>query len=300
MNPTTHVSEALVHLRGSVLTAALVTIACCSLQLLVFGFVHFTEARWEVVHPSVSDKPLAVVTSADGIPDLRSAAVRPGRKAAVVEEPQRVPSKWDARLRLTSEMASVCGSLAALGLGVFSLMGVVVAGGACLPGVGSFVSAATWSTFLGLACVPWSGFLPALPFPGVLAGYDPMAAASDSGGEGMRIWVLFVLLPFTAIVVASLVAIRFRAGVEAGGIVQSVSALDYEVEREIAAIQARGPGTNFGPRAVGTVGQAVGAGRGPVLPEPPAAVAAAMSRPPSDGTRGIGRPSPGLPQRRLI
>src|SRR5690606_25613394 len=61
--PKPHVSAALAHLRHGITACALVVVAAAVVQMLVFGFVHFTQVRFEEPKREVTAQPLSVVAA---------------------------------------------------------------------------------------------------------------------------------------------------------------------------------------------------------------------------------------------
>lgn len=324
-----HVSAALAHLRHGVTFSALTVGVCAIAQLVVFGFVHFTQVRWASDVPQTQTQQFSVVATPvsrkqpefnvrkdiaaepDGGAGLDAAGgeslVKPALPASprgpvATElrriEPPRVPGTGDVYLRRCSNLAVTVGIVATITLGLLTMMGVVVAGGACVPGVEKAVTAATWAVVMGLLAFPWRDVLESMPFPGVFGGYSAMTAASagvDAGmGSSAAMFASHLLMPFGVLITSILVALRFHAGVEQGVIVTSVSELDEALEREMAGIRRRGVGSNIGSRAVGVLNQAIG-DRSARSVEEPAAVKAASAR-----ERRVGEADPGEPLKRPI
>ncbi len=318
--PKPHVSKALSQLRYSVAIAALTVATCATLQLLVFGFSHFTNVRWEQAKPENLVRELTVVpaTEADRTAtgseapatgaDVFSERGRKVRKIADIEamEAMRVPSRWDAVLNQFSILASVGGVISAITLSVLLMLGVVIAGGGCVPGVEKTVNAATWAVVLGLVCVPWRDVMPSVPFSGAFGRYEDLTAASDAvnagRGDALALYAGYLFLPTTAIAVALLVWFHFREGVDRGIIVTSISDLELTVEREMERVRTRGVVSHVGPRSTGALNMAIG--ERPVVPSaPPLAVASGgdPSRPKGLATdRRIGETDPGDPLKRPI
>jgi hypothetical protein len=308
--PKPHVSAALAQLRRSVTIAAVALVVCAVIQLLVFGFAHFTSARWELRGPRDQVQELAVVTA-------EPAAAEPGengrktRKVSDVEAEltARVPSRWEAVLNQFSDFAGVGGAFASVTLAVLILLGVVVAGGATVPGVEKTVTAATWAIVLALICIPWRDLMPSVPFAGVFGSYPELIQASEAvtagTGNAMSLYATYLLLPTAALTVAILACFQFREGVDRGVIVTSISELDQALEQEMATLRARGPSSNTGPRLAGALNMAIG--ERPVAPSAPrpmpamAAVGAESARPRGLSTdRRMGEPDPGDPLKRPI
>src|SRR5688572_1213761 len=91
--PKPHVSPALAHLRHGVTTCALALAFFATLQMLVFGFVHFTEVRWVDEKIPAPSPALRVV---GGGQTNVAAAKEPGQEPARVDdEPLRVLGRAD-------------------------------------------------------------------------------------------------------------------------------------------------------------------------------------------------------------
>jgi len=265
--PKPHVSPALAQLRRGITTAALVVAACAVLQMLVFGFVHFTQVRFEQPKEEQAQQALSVVVGAPGRPAMsRPAAARlPDHQESVQitpVRPARTVSDADATLHVLSDVAVIVGILSTLMLAALVCLGVMIAAGGGVPGADRAVSAMCWALLLGLACIPWRDLFLAVPYPGVFGAYDDMTAMSNAVDAGFvgtpRLLVLYLLMPIAALGAAMLVLYRFRAGVAEGVIVTSVNELDERLEREIAGIRSRGVVAAGMPRSVGALNHAIG------------------------------------------
>jgi len=273
-----HVSAAIVQLRRWISAAAAVLCLCLGAQLLIFGFVHYTDVRWTTIKADPKDRPLVVVEgSADATAPLggpvrvtaqqaRARAVRgaiqgESQAADVALDVNRVLTGMDRVLRVGCELATTFGIIAVISLVVLTCLGVVVAGGGAIPGVEKAVTACAWSCILATICVPLRDALPSLPFPGVLAGYDSMVAASEAATAGRRgeggLLGLYVVLPALSLACSALVRIWFNEGVERGVIYTSVSEIDEVMDREMASISARGVQGSVS-RAMGALNRAIG------------------------------------------
>jgi subtilisin family serine protease len=333
VEPKPHISPALAHLRYGVTTCALVVALCAALQMLVFGFLHFTEVRWVEPKTDAEAMPLQVVSGQPPIagtgPGVEKAA--PGQVAvaraispAVGQPPVKPPrnlGSTDALLHTISDTAVTAGVLAVSLLAVFSVLGVVIAAGASVPGVAPATSAATWALLAAAACVPWQSVMPAVPYSGAFGSYTTMSTMSiavDKGsGSALTLLVHFLLLPMGVIGIAFLAIYRFRDGVAEGIIVTSVSELDDRLEKEMAGIRSRGPQAAQSVRAVAALNHAIGEAPQPLPPPvppaapvepirqaaPAAAPAAAASKPGRDWMnreRRMGQPDAGDPMKRPI
>ncbi len=280
MQPKRHVSAAIAHLRFHVAILCTMIALAVLVQMMVFGFVHFTDARWENAEDA-SDAAKAqqlsvVATIAQPAPDpgedVVDESVEPrmqtlGRKTTTLEELESqknvvVLSKWHFVMKQYSDLAVTIGVVAALGLAVPTFLGVVVGGGASVPGVEKAVTACTWSLMLALLALPWNDVFTSMPFAGLFGGFERMVSASEAvsagAGSSFMLFATYVLMPLVGLGIAVLVATRFWAGVSRGVIVTSVSELDRAIDQEISGIRARGVSSNMGPRAVGMLNRAVG------------------------------------------
>ena len=292
MQPKQHVSAAIAHLRFHVAILCTMVALAVLVQMMVFGFVHFTDARWENAEDTsdaAKAQQLSVVsTTAQPASDpgddvvgasAESRAQTHGRKTTTLEELEAqknvvMLSKWHFVMKQYSDLAVTIGVVAALGLAVLTFLGVVIGGGASVPGVEKAVTACTWSLMLALLALPWHDVFTSMPFGGLFGGFDRMVSASDavSAGQGssFMLFAMHVLMPMVGLGIAVLVATRFWAGVSRGVIVRSVSELDRAIDQEISGIRTRGVSSNLGPRAVGVLNRAVGdQPAGPAIKPPP-------------------------------
>jgi hypothetical protein len=331
-----HVSAAIQSLRPIVTAAAVAVIVCATVQMLVFGFVHFTDVRWEKTERPVTAQDITVVTSAGARQAPKPAAV--DQKAPSGAEPARrtarritdveaaaaaqAPSKWAPMLQQFSAFAVVVGAVSTIAMAWFVSVGAVIAGGGSVPGVEKAVKALGWAVLLALFALPWSDVLPAVPFAGIFGDYTAMVAASDAVDAGTAavapLLANHLVLPLIALALAGMIALNFRAGVERGIIVTSVSELDRAIEREMDQIKARGIGSNVGGgRTIGTLNRAIGDQSVPEVPAAPP-LPAPGTRPapaPADATesdpakgrswvspadRRMNQPTSGNPLRRLV
>lgn len=266
-NQKPHVSAALAQLKPGVTFACLILAASVFVQLLVFGFVHFTELRFEGARvESAPAGSLSVVPSV-AIEPRREPATNPQASAAkpeaapVATAAPRALSTINTVLHRISDLAVTAGTGSTAVLWILVFLGVVVGSSAQVPGVEKAVSAACWSLLLALACLPWQQVVPTTPFPGVFTAYATMTGASDAvdaGAASMGVLLaIHLVLPLAAFFVALLVLARFRSGIAAGVIIRSVSELDAAIEREAEEIARRGVSLS-GPRTVGALNSAIG------------------------------------------
>ncbi len=295
-----HVSAALSSLRHGVTFAALVVCCCALVQMLVFGFVHFTQVRYDKTERPAAVQPLSVVATHAGAPAGEHQAPTDPQYNDI--NPRRL-SGWDPSLHVVSDMAISVGVISTVMLATLCILGIAVAGGACVPGVDRAVSAGCWALVLALSCIPWRDVLPSMPFPGVFSGYEAMTSLSDAVDAGQaslgRLLAVYMLMPLASLAVSLLALSRFRTGVAEGIILTSVSELDERLERELATIRSRGVTANT-PRAVAALNEAIGekpsAPPMPIEPDPSAqrrqSRPRGMSgmRPREDADEGYSRP----------
>ena len=294
-----HVSGALVQLRTTVTWSATAVIAAAVLQMLAFGFVHFTEVRWSIQETPATAQQLTVVT-----PEARSAGAQanPGERTGratrgarqIQTEPEKVLSRWDGTLRTFTDASASIGLISAATLWIAVGLGVIVAGGGSVPGVEQTVRASTWATVLGFSSLPLIVNLPGLPLNGAFVSYQTLLSASEGAQQLDTVALLasHLALPLIAAVLAGYTLMCFREGVEAGVIVRSVSELDRKLDKELDTIRSAGVASNHGQRTVGVVDRPIGEG-GPAQESP------SKSRSwVSDRDRGMGDSSPGNPLRR--
>lgn len=279
MNLKPHVSPALKHLRHSVTLSGLAIAACAIIQMMIFGFVHFTEVRWVEIKPTPTVSSLAVVDGArladPNAPIRQRRAVEAQTIAA-----ERIPSRWAGTLEDFSAIAVTVGVLAACVFVGMTILAVCVAAGGAVPGVERAVTAATWSIIIAGLALPWRDFLPSMPFPGIFGSYEAMLAASDHGAAGgaARMFLTYLILPLAGVVASIYAVLVFRSGVRAGIISNMISEVDEMLEREIAGIRARGVSSNVGGRGSSSLTRTIG--------EPAGAIASPL---PQDLLAGIDR-----------
>lgn len=288
--PKPHVSGAIRQLRGWVTLASAVVTLCCLTQMLVYGFAAYTDVRVAELRPVKSEKAPLRVVGALSVPEPsepRSAAAghsdehKPEHAAALPLPSQptglatetspsaaaidvnRVASPADHVMKRASGIASGVGVIACVVLSVLSLLGVVVAGGASIPGVERVTTAAVWALVVALLALPWHALMPSVGIPGVFADYSVLATMLDGGAAGgmsltsVGMAAQWVLMPIVAMFACLGVCMWFRAGVERGVIITAPSELDRAVEREVEQISKRGVASSA-PKAVGALNRAIG------------------------------------------
>ncbi|MBY0260924.1 MAG: hypothetical protein K2Q20_01170, partial [Phycisphaerales bacterium] len=256
-----HVSAAIRQLRGWVTLCAIVLAVSAGAQALVYAFVQFTDVRYVEVRQVRTDAPLRVVTPGDEHGGGTGGEFAGGVRATVPETSSktvRILSGTNAWLERTSALACAAGVMSAVMLAVLTLLGVAVAGGACVPGVERVVTAGVWSLVLALLCLPWASIAPGVGVPGILVGYEAMTEVVDKGFlagrtmgtlAGIAQWVV---APMVTMFAALGICLWFRAGVERGVIATSPSEFDRAVEREVEMIAKRGVASGA-PKALGAL-----------------------------------------------
>ncbi|HED52953.1 MAG TPA: hypothetical protein ENJ00_01970 [Phycisphaerales bacterium] len=246
MTPKNHISSALLHLKWGVVTCALGVFLSALVQLLVFGFVHYTDIRFQTLEsPTQTSHRTVVVTQTStsgpdaGVPssefDLESGQEIPAGGPVDVN---RVHATANVYLERVSQGAVIVGIFSAVALAVLTALGVVVAGGACYPGVDKAVSACTWGLVLSLLALPWQDLFASMPFAGVFTGYTTMVSASDGATGSLQLMVVFVGVPLVAMAGAMLVGFRFSSAVESGILAGTAPAPVDPIEADMAATRA--------------------------------------------------------------
>jgi hypothetical protein len=272
MKMNEHVSPALASLQRGVTAAAAVVAVCLIVQAVIFGFVHFTDVRWEAPKKDAPAPNTVVEGGTDPLSALANGEIGATGKSSVdairraaskaTGEPDRVRGRWDGVMRQFGNGASWVGMLAAMFLGLQLMLGAIIAGGAAVPGVDRVVRSASWGLILLLVCVPFQEAFATLPVRGIMSPYSVLCAASEAAVAGFvsdaGLIANHAVLPFIGLSVAMFVVWQFRSGVACGVMTDGMNAFDARIEREMGAVQARGPGSNFGPRIAGsfaTVGE---------------------------------------------
>lgn len=320
MNSTPHVSPALSRLRGWVTLAAILVAVCAVAKLVVFGFVHYTEARYVEQDPGVSKPSLAVVKGPAAKDAVQSAPIRRvenGRVLSIqpagVEHGARVDegrelSAADANMKRASTLAVCLGLVSAIMLAFLTMLGTLVAAGGAVPGIERTVNSCIWSVILLLLCLPWSGLTEAVPISGAFCGYEATTEASvlvlSGQAGGGQLHLECVGIPALVVACAIGVAFTFRTGVEQGIIVTSISEFDRAIDNEISSLQETGIGARqpkvLGAlyRTLGDPGQPQAGLSGDQLGSPLARLPRESSR--DDALRDLRQADPGRPLPRPI
>lgn len=281
---TPHLSAAVKHLRGWITLLACIVALCCGVQMLLYGFVNYTEIRFteapktnpygerslKVVEATSTPEQSAAkppesagtLSPAPGQGGVRSAAIAGGKEAA----PTLLKSNADRVMASIADWTTSVGAVCCVTLALLTMLGVAVAGGGNIPGVEKVVTSCTWAIVLGLLCLPWAGVFPSLKVPGIFAPYSALTAVADKLPGAISSTAAFgqwLFMPLTAGTLSFLVLGLFRAGVERGVIPTSVNHFDAAIQKEMSDIAKRGVGAGT-PRALGTI-----ASRGPGAAESP-------------------------------
>ncbi|GEM_PF-696198 len=280
-----HVSAAVKHLRGWITLLSVVIAVCAITQMLVYGFVNYTDVRFDVVQRTTpfGERKLEVLAPNEPVAaqkEEREVAVAGGVRAQAIERgkevaPVRVKSSADRVMARISDTTTSLGSFACVCLAGMTLLGVVIAGGGGIPGVEKAVTAGFWALVLGLLSLPWSSAFPGLKIPGVFAAYHLMTATADGVAGSIGLTAAFgqwIVMPIVASLMSILVCIWYRAGVERGVVATSVNHFDRAIEQEMSTIAKRGI-TRAGPRTLGVMNRPIGASEPsqPAVPTAPIA-----------------------------
>jgi hypothetical protein len=284
-------------MRGTIVACAVLLGICISLQTLTWAFVHFTDARWKEVEQVVEDQPVTVVSDAASATTTRAAGATPGGTAPKAIRTQtvlinRVPSLQNTWFESTATLAASLGFLAALLMAFRIHQGVVVAGGASVPGVEKVVTASSWAFIIAILCAPIGELVPAFPVHGVFSSYESMTSVSElvkaDSPEAPGFVAYFgeyFFLPMLVLAATWFVVVHFLNGIDQGVIATSVSELDEKLEREMSSAKA----TGMTGRSVGALNRAIG-DRSEETPAPA----------PAKPMKGLKDPTPGDPLSRPI
>lgn len=308
-----HISAAVKHCRGWITMLSVFVAFCCVTQMLTYGFVKFTEIRYnevseptpygernlKVVSPGETEKKATTVAAemptgghADAVGGVRAKAIEHGREVG----PTRVLSNADTVMARVNMFVTAAGSLACVMLALMTMMGTVIAGGGNVPGVERAVTATTWAVVIGLLCLPWSSAFPQLHMPGVFAAYPKLCAVADKVPGSVSPTAAFfqwIIMPLATGSISMLVLGMYRSGVERGVIATSVNHFDAAIQREMNEIAKRGVMPGGSVRAVGSMNRVVGMPPTPTAPAmAPMAVVPAAAAPGATGARAEYAPTP--------
>lgn len=315
--PRPHSSPALQHLRRSVSVLSGVLGLCLLLQVILWATIHFGDAERTqiggtgrsgsvevvIVKPGSSGQATAVSNEpfATGglLPNEKSsrassAATEQVAKPAPAVNPNVVPSKESYVMSRSADVIHTIGVIAALVLMVLLVQGVMIAGGAGVPGVEMAVTACTWGLIVGMMCLPIGHLLPGVPYGGAFMPYDAMQRMSEqyhgkAGVSAMELYGLNLALPLLLLAGLGAAVIRFHLGVEKGVMLVSTSQLDEHVESEIRRMKTGQLGVS---RTVAALNNAIGASTPIGPPEMPTIEDEPRSRSLRDGAsaRPLKRP----------
>lgn len=300
--PKPHVSEAIARLRFWVSAAGLIVCLAAVTQTFIYGLAHYTEVRWTTPEAGNTEGQLQVVTTEGPPSSVPASELRGGRltesghqQALEALEQGKARSKTDVILERTNDIAAAAGILGAFTFAGLVFLGTVIAGGAKVPGVDKAATATTWAIVVLVLAMPWGEMMPSVPIPGVFVRYSGVVQGTD----GLTGLLLRVALPMATATMCAVSLFSFRAGVERGVIVTSVSELDEALERELSSIRKRGVAAGSAPRSMGALNRALG-DSGEEEEQIPAILRAAagaesMSRreePPTRRSPGDGLPRP--------
>jgi hypothetical protein len=262
----THVSPAIIRLTAGISIVSVVVGICLIVQMFVFAFVHYTDARFEASTAEKTPGALTVVPSSK-TPRERGASWVPEKGSAGSnsdhpdEKAPRALSRWDGVLSQFSDTAGWIGTLSCLVLAVQLCLATVIAGGASIPGVEKIVSAANAGVVVAIVSLPLHDIFHSLPFIGAFSGYDAMTSASmrvqEAGSGEFGLLMNLAFIPLAGILALVWAGTKLRAGIASGVIIHSPSQLDERIDRELAQVRAGGVGSNVGPRTVGVLGHAM-------------------------------------------
>ncbi|QOJ01770.1 MAG: hypothetical protein HRU70_15310 [Phycisphaeraceae bacterium] len=290
MTPRPGVSAALNQLQHGATLAAAVIAVCLVVQMVVFGFVHFTEVRFERATRESSVTSADVVASsgsenaasafqpgpgaAPGGPAVRSKSqLLEDAKAKAASGPvvEREPGRWDRVMAQFSGVASSVGVLATIVFTVQLALAVVVAAGASSSGVERVVGACTIGLFLAAFCLPLNEALTSMPMLGAFSGYKAITAASEevtaSGGGELGLVLNMGFVPAGALLALAWIVARLRQGVASIVADPGLAEAARRLEAELARVRSEGIGSHFAGRNTGAIGRAMETPIDPTSPD---------------------------------
>lgn len=268
-----HIREALAQLRRWAPIAGGVVVLASLVQLLVFGFVHFTDARFERLEQNQGIVQTSNQSQTDPPVQFQTQWELAQRQLAGEYEPpvdlNRVESGLAVVLRRASQTAVFLGMIGVVGLVSITTLGCVIAGGGAVPGVEKILTATGGALLLTVATVPWNEAFPSVPIAGVFTGYERMTIASDAADGAMSVSVvtMHAVVPLTVLIGTIFITMRFASGVEEGYLLGDAAEAEDVIEREMAEIERRGlvPNAGMNVHLVRTLGHT----RGQDLPSSP-------------------------------
>lgn len=262
-----HVSAALQHLRRSILCVGSVLGVCLIAQVIIWGVVHYTDVRHLELRQvdNARHEPVVVQRASIESPESATAVTAKAERDKLPQResvnPNVVLSAEDELLRRSSEVTQTLGIVSALLLAVLMFQGVVIAGGASVPGVEMAVTATTWTLVIGMLCMPLASLLPGVPFAGVFRSYDALVVAADvyrqkgpGAPTGFMFFGLNLVMPLLLLAGLGAALLRFHLGVEQGAMMTSLSQVDEKLEREIRTMKL---GALASPRSMSALNTAI-------------------------------------------
>jgi hypothetical protein len=246
MNSQNHIAAALSRLKRGVLLCAAGVFVAALIQLFVFGFVHFTDVRYQTLADPTPTQHRTVVVTPTSTNGVRSERATEETSSPTIEDivasmsPRSIPdvnrvtSATDVILMRISQVAIIIGIFSAVGLAVLTTLGAIVAGGASVPGVEKAISACMWGLCLCLLALPWKDVFASMPFGGVFTGYENMVAASEGATKTLQLMLVFVGIPAAAMAGAMVTGLRFGSGVERGILMNQTAPPMDAVDRAMA------------------------------------------------------------------
>lgn len=269
MTNRTHVREALAQLRRWMPIAGGVIALASVVQIFVFGFVHFTDIRYQQLRPISDDAPVVITRTAAvqaqerGQPFATEWELAQQRLAGTIEptpDVNRVRSEASIVLERSSQTAVFLGVIGVVALVSMTALGAVIAGGGAIPGVERILGAAGGAMLLAIAAIPWNEAFPSVPITGVFTGFAEMTSSSDAarGVTSVSLVAMHVVVPIAVLAGSVFIVLRFNAGVEAGFLLDDAVDAEELLEQEIREINKRGPSQSHGTNVVKTLGQPQG------------------------------------------
>ncbi len=297
-HPSAHVSPALASLRFAVTFACVIVALSALVHLGVYMAAQFSDARWETPRVSADrQESLAVIPAPPANPRAHPMASAASPYSSFNEDPTaerrtvvtestrhnlrirplseleaaqrlRTLSRADRVMRGCWDTAAAAGTLAAIVAFVCIFTGLVIAGGASVPGVDATVHSMLLALTALMCGLPLQSDFPSIPWPGVFGDYSAMTARIDArnGGVSVGMFSAYAMVPFIVAAAATAAAVYFRLGVARGVIATSVNDLDAKLESEMESLRKRGITSHIGGRSVGALNQAIGAAAPPPTP----------------------------------
>jgi hypothetical protein len=161
-------------------------------------------------------------------------------------------------MRAVTMFAGSIGTLAMVALIPLLAVGVMLGAGSATPGVDKTVSAFCWCLLLALLILPVGGSLGLALSGGVFSNYSEICLAADAARNGsvdhiaLVYYGRYLVIPIMCIIGATLVGLKFGAGVELGLVPWDEVDYDPTVEGEASGVK---PSSLMGGRAGGALGR---------------------------------------------